>query len=1185
MKHGNCNRCGNINGHTGKCPALVNSWKCDYCGKIGHTKKVCNKRLKQSRRRMSQLNAVDIATQRIAGLALGEYNFINSLSNGTKIKPPEFVFLSINGVNIKFEIDTGACSTVLYEHIYLEHFSMMKLHPVVDCQFTAANGSKCEILGKIFVLVKETFHLEALICKTNPLFQPNPLIGRTWLDNIYPGWRNFFQKFANAGINGLDSATSILNPEVKLITQELREQFSSVFERSNDPIKNFKVHLELKEIYQPKFMKAVEPPFALRNRVEQMLTDLQSQGILKPVKFSNWASQIVLAKKKSGDIRICCNFKTTINPQLYDDKRPIPRMDDILSRLGGNSYFSLIDLSGAYLQLELDSDSQELTTINTHVGLFSHTRLPFGVKTAPSIFQSAMDKILNGCVGADWYFDDIIIRGRNLEECKDRTVNVLIRLRTHNVHANFEKCEFFKTQIEYLGFLITPVGVGPSPSKIEAIIKANPPHDLTSLRSFLGFLNFYSKFLPNLQSLLHPLRKLLEKKTPFQWSQKCQETFESLKQMIANSKILVHYDPTKSLVIVSDAGPYGVGAILNVIINNEERPCYMVSSSLSKAEQNYSQLHREALAIVFAVKKFHKYIYGYHVIIYTDCQALESLLSQKKDLGTIINSRFLRWILFLSNYDLTIKYRPSKKTQNADALSRLPMNEPTTVQEIFLNTVSLNLFNSDPDQLVSIKDIGKRTHENHLCKLLFNVIKEGWPSKDNVPNELISFYKFRLSLDIDEDCIFYGDRIFVPPTLRQKILSMVHKEHVGMVKSKKLIRTSVWWPKIDLDLEHFISSCKPCQTFASRRNNAPLVSRNKSAFPFERIHLDHFYFENDWYLVIVDDFSNWCDVDYNRSCSTIYVIETLRRFMANFGLPKIVVSDNATCFTSEQFKNFLSYNGIAQETSPPYHPQSNGLAERYVGITKQNLRKSLSERKSGITVKHQLQNFLFMSHTTPLSDTDTSPADIIYNLKVKTPLLQLSRQAISSDGQNPVKGKSIQNGEKKSHPQKIQKGHRRKPNHRYRWNHPSDENNFMKNKIEYNVGMNILYYFNKVWIDAEIIRKLSSMTYLIKFPNGSQIKAHIDQIKPKLKTKYIPTYIPNQGTIIVPNDQPIPVDQNQDQNDSNELNLNSPINQQVILRSSDNVNDESPVNNEVPLRRSLRNKKLITDYKYLTRVD
>lgn len=417
----------------------------------------------------------------------------------------------------------------------------------------------------------------------------------------------------------------------------------------------------------------------------------------------------------------------------------------------------------------------------------------------------------------------------------------------------------------------------------------------------------------------------------------------------------------------------------------------MTSASLNKAERNYSQLHREALAIVFAFKKFHKFVYGNPVTVYTDCKALQSILSGKKDLGNVINSRFLRWILFLQNYDMEVKFRPSNQTKNADALSRLPVNEPTGIKEVKLNILEcLNSFNESENEFISHELVRHETQSHLVCQKLYEIIKEGWPPKDKIPENLALFHRVKESLDIQDGCIFYANRLFVPPILREKVLSQLHKEHIGIVRCKQLARRVIWWPLIDKDIENFITCCHSCQTHASKRNFAPQLSWKKTSYPFERIHIDHFFY-HFFFLVIVDDFSNWIDVQLNKNVSSMCVINSLKRFFCNFGFPSILVSDNATCFNSYEFKSFCKINGIIHRNSPEYHPISNGLAERTVGIVKSNLKKSLSENPNYLSIENQILNFLFKYHNTPLSN-GTIPAETIFKYKVKTNLSILQKQ-------------------------------------------------------------------------------------------------------------------------------------------------------------------------------------------------
>lgn len=1045
-----CDRCDKpLRTHRGECPAK--HWQCRGCGLTGHVQSRC----KTARFRTGQFD--EESEHR-----LGKYHFLNLIKIDTE--PPVYMYVNINGIDMKCEIDSGATTGVISSTVYRRYFSTCKLNSVSDKIFTLADDSKCKVCGVIKVLLNGRYESQAIIVDSGN--ESPPLIGRTWLAYLFPNWKSSF-KGSN---NEVKCVRNSFVETRKCFIDEIKTKYKSVFEPHQGPIIGFRVHLKLKSSARPVFRKPSVIPFSLLGKVKDNLNDLVSRDIVKRVNFSDWASQIVVADKKNGDIRVCCNYKRTLNPNLENHDYPIPRVDDIIFTLNGFAFFSLIDLSGAYLQLELDDESKKLTTINTHMGLFAYQRLPFGVKSAPGIFQEVIDKILNGLVGVVSYFDDILIGAETMSECRSRTLSVLERLQRHNVQANFKKCVFFESEIEYLGHRVSKKGVSPSRDKVKAITEATPPHDVTSLRSFLGLLNFYSKFLPNLQGKLRPLHDLLHANVKFHWSSECNEVFAECKQAIVESPVLSFFDPTKPMTLVCDAGPYGVGAVLNNVTNGEEKPIYMESASLSDAERNYSQLDRETLAIVFGVRKFHKFLYGHEFVVFTDCQALVSLLSNKKDQNSIVNSRFLRWILFLGNYDFTVRYRPKKYTANADALSRLPRPQSTGIPEIGLDIVNINFFNTEPEQLISKMIIRHELEQDGACRKLCETIRNGWPCKNEVHESLRTFYNVREALSLSEGCIFYGDRIFVPPRLRVRVLEMLHKAHFGVVKCKQLARQSVWWPKLDGDIENYISDCEACQVNARKRSYHDDVSWAPTSKPFERIHLDHFFFDDKIFLLIVDDYSNWLDVKSNSSVSSKCVIRALREFMSIFGLPHCIVSDNASCFNSEEFQNFCKCNNITHLNSPQYRPQSNGLAERSVGIVKDFLKRFLFDHKNKKTLDELITDFLSIYRTSPLAKK-CSPASLIFSYKTNTNLSALSKQEpeesfSQDDTWDPSKGTTMITSTS------------------------TPTRNFEE-------GQQIYYYHShrKKWTPATIVNKISHCIFRIKLTEGNVLQAHVANIR------------------------------------------------------------------------------------------
>lgn len=312
----------------------------------------------------------------------------------------------------------------------------------------------------------------------------------------------------------------------------------------------------------------------------------------------------------------------------------------------------------------------------------------------------------------------------------------------------------------------------------------------------------------------------------------------------------------------------------------------------------------------------------------------------------------------MQNYDYTVRYRPKKYTANADALSRLPQAQTTNIPEIGLNIIEIKSFNENK------REIQEEMTRDKAFQELYLVINKGWPNKNDVSDSLRVFYNVKDSLSLDHGYIFYGDRIFVPPKFRAKVLEMLHEAHFGVVKCKQLARQVVWWPRIDHDIEEYVGDCVACQVNARNRSYHVDVPWRPTTSAFERVHLDHFFFGSKIFLLIVDEYSNWLDVKENINMSTKYVIKSVKDFVCTFGLPQTLVTDNATCFNSEEFQSFCKSNNIIHLNSPPYRPRSNGIAEKCVGIVKEYVKKYLFEnRNKKLSIEDQLMNFLFTYRT------------------------------------------------------------------------------------------------------------------------------------------------------------------------------------------------------------------------------
>ena len=394
--------------------------------------------------------------------------------------------------------------------------------------------------------------------------------------------------------------------------------------------------------------------------------------------YSNWAAPIVPVLKHDGSIRLCGDYRVTVNQAAKVDTYPLPKVEDLFAAMSGGKIFTKLDMSQAYLQQHLDDKSKELVTINTHKGLFQYNRLPFGVSSAPAVFQRCMENLFQGCEDVSIYLDDLFVTGSTIENHLKNLDRVLSIMTTNGLKLNKAKCAFLLPKVEYLGHIIDEQGLHPTQDKVKAIQEAPRPRNVVELRSFLGITNYYGKFLPNLSTRLALLYQLLKKGVKWQWNRQHDEAYSTAKSALQDDSLLVHYDSTRQLVLACDASQYGLGVVLSHIMDDgQERPVAYASCTLTPAEKNYSQLEKEALGVVFAVKKFHNYLFGRHFIIESDHRPLSYLFNSSKVISPTASSRITRWTLTLSAYTFTIRYKPGEDLGNADALSRLPRSQTT----------------------------------------------------------------------------------------------------------------------------------------------------------------------------------------------------------------------------------------------------------------------------------------------------------------------------------------------------------------------------------------------------------------------------------------------------------------------------------------------------------------------------
>ncbi|XP_046692710.1 uncharacterized protein K02A2.6-like [Silurus meridionalis] len=719
-------------------------------------------------------------------------------------------------------------------------------------------------------------------------------MGRSWLEQLKVDWPTIH----------------MMTPKT-LDLEGVLEKHSEVFKQELGSMEGITVKLTVEQGSQPKFLKSRPLPYALKPKVEASLDELVKNGVLEPVNVGKWATPFVPVIKKDGGIRICGDIKVTVNPVLSAEQYPLPHINDLFAGLTGGQRFSKINLNQAYLQMHVEEQSRELLTINTHKGLFRYKRLRFGITSAPSVFQQTMDQILAGFPGVVCYLDDILVTGTDEQSHLQHLDATLERLKEYGLRVRKDKCEFFQFAVEYLGHVIDTSGLHTSPSKVKAIVDAPVPKNVSQLRSFLGLLNYYGRFIPNIATLLKPLHKLLCHENNWKWTSECQESFRKAKETLLGSNALTHFDPALPIQLACDASPYGVGAVLSHIMpNSRDRPIAFASRSLNKAETNYAQIEREALIIVFGVRKFYQYIFGRKFTLLTDHRPLTAIFGPHHGIPALAASRMQRWALLLSAHTYDIKYRKSELHGNADGLSRLPLADgvkEAKVAEIFY-------FSQVERAPITAAQSGR---------------------------------------------LLWGRRVVIPPALRKPVLKQLHVGHCEMVRMKEIARSYFWWPGVDGQIEEKSRTCTSCQCIRNAPQLAPLHPWEYPEKPWHRIHIDFAGpVEDKMLLVVMDAHSKWPEVAIMKSTSAEKTIKKLGEMFSRFGSP-------VHQFTSHEMATFLQANGVQHITSSPYHPATNGLAERFVQTMKHALKASLGQG----TFHQRLHSFLLFYRSTPHATT------------------------------------------------------------------------------------------------------------------------------------------------------------------------------------------------------------------------
>ena len=599
-------------------------------------------------------------------------------------------------------------------------------------------------------------------------------------------------------------------------------------------------------------------PLPMREKVKQELERMQQAGIISKVEeHTPWCAGMVVVPKGSGEVRICVDLKA-LNENVLRECYPIPVVDDTLAQLSGATVFFKLDANSGFWQVPLSDESRLLTTFITPFGRYCFNKLPFGISSAPELFQCRMNMILNGLQGILCHMDDVLIYAATKEEHNKRLQAVLERLTAAGATLNLKKCEFNKSRIKFLGHIIDKDGIHVDPGKVEAVLKMDAPTDVSGLRRFLGMVQQLGKFIPNLSELTQPLRELLSAKRSWTWSSHQEEAFNKIKQELTNPTTLALYNPTAPTKVSTDASSFGLGAVLLQQHEHNWKPVAFASRVMRDTEKNYAQIEKEALATTWACEKFSNYILGKTIKIESDHKPVPLLNSKRLD---NLPPRILRFQLRMARYSYVVEHVPGKLLYSADTLSRSPIrgnDNPEDFQEeveVFFNAIVQGL----PTTPKRLKEYKEAQDKDPVCTKVRCYCLMGWPEKKEVDVDIVPYWMVRSALTSKDGLLLYHQRIVVPRALQRETLNRIHEGHQGIEKCRMRSKSSVWWPGIAKQISNLVENCPTCVREAKHRRE-PLLCTDLPDYPWQVVGSDLFVLKETQYLLVVDYFSRYIEI-------------------------------------------------------------------------------------------------------------------------------------------------------------------------------------------------------------------------------------------------------------------------------------------------------------------------------------
>ena len=750
------------------------------------------------------------------------------------------------------------------------------------------------------------------------------------------------------------------------------------------------------------------PPLSAGNAENEIIEEMLQAHVIEP-SLSEWASPVCLVKKPDDTYRFCIDYRR-VNAVSRKDGFPIPDINEAIDSLRGASWFCTIDLLAGYWQLGLTQRAKERSAFCTRRGLYQFCRMPFGLCGAPATFCRLMSLVLGDLVGKIClcYLDDIIVFAKTKTELLDRLDQIFTRLHEFGLKIKPSKCVLFRTEIQFLGHLITASGVQPLPDKVAAIRDWPTPRCLRDTRAFYGLIGYYRRFIAGFATLAEPLTRLTKKGTKFVWTQETDDAFRKLKQAMLEVPTLTFPFPNRPCILDTDSSDVSYGSVISQVIEGTERPIAYFSRVMTQSQQNYCATRRELLAVIASLQHFRHYLLNVPVILRTDHFSLKWLRTFKRPEGILA-----RWLETLSEFQITIEHRPGRVHSNADGLSRqtckqcwgrLPkapwVDELGRANECAepLGIHALHLLPELSDDTV---------HDLQCDDPIIGPVRS-WldlqyePSIDDLrqlPPDGRKLWSQHHSLSLSNNVLVRNadDKTYlvVPETLRRRLFDQAHcgplAAHLGSERTLAQLRTAFYWPGMSKDIQAWCQSCDTCARSRGPppRARAPMTKVIASA-PLDMVAIDILSGlpaatdGSTCMLVVTDYMTKWAEAyalpnEEAHTCMTALYTG----FFARFGFPAQIHSDQGRNFESRLVAELTKLAGIRRTRTTPFHPRSDGQTERLNRTILHMLRTTAHDHPE--TWPEKLPTIMSAYRMTPHKTTGTTPNCAMLGREVATP--------------------------------------------------------------------------------------------------------------------------------------------------------------------------------------------------------